>query len=168
MNNIILHKDYAQIEIISEKHGNKCALIDIEDVEKVKDYNWFLFYNKKNNKFIAYTKINRKMVKLQKIIVNNFKIGYFINGNTLDVRKANLHPRGVHTTFNILQSYINCYHKSGCCEYCQILSDYPSLQQNKGKCHTWETVIKLLEKGVDFNNLNPVEDKFNKMKGEIK
>lgn len=43
MNDFIFYKDYAEI-ILYDKHGNEKARtkIDLDDVDKVKDYKWHL------------------------------------------------------------------------------------------------------------------------------
>ncbi len=90
-NEIIEHSDYAEIVIYNQfKSGKeqteKCrALIDLEDINKIKDYKWSKTVN-------GYINCSSPFLALHRIIVACPK-GKFvdhINHNTLDNRKSNL------------------------------------------------------------------------------
>ena len=89
MNEIIKYDDYAEM-IIYDKQGNeKCrTLIDLDDIEKVKDYRWsFKGYVGK-----GYVKNEKNKLFLHKFIMNAPKgvVVDHINHNKLDNRKSNL------------------------------------------------------------------------------
>lgn len=88
-NEIIIEKNYAKIKINSPKYGLKFVLIDIEDIEKIKNIHWFIHYYKLNNSFYA---DSTKNDKLHRYITNcpKNKVIDHINHNTLDNRKFNL------------------------------------------------------------------------------
>ena len=87
-NEIVIHDDYAEI-ILYE--GKTCyevdrALIDLDDIEKVKKYKWCL--NKKREKFVT----TKDGYFLHTLIMDcpKDKSVMHINGNNLDNRKSNL------------------------------------------------------------------------------
>lgn len=88
-NEYILYDTYAEIIIKSKKYGEQKALIDLEDIEKCKKYNWCLKYDKTiKNSYLH----NSKGLILHRYIMNcpdNMVIDH-INHNTLDNRKQNL------------------------------------------------------------------------------
>ena len=88
-NEIVIHDDYAEI-ILYE--GKTCyevdrALIDLDDIEKVKKYKWCLI-NKKREKFVT----TKDGYFLHTLIMDcpKDKSVMHINGNNLDNRKSNL------------------------------------------------------------------------------
>ena len=88
-NKYILHKNYAEIIIESKKYGIKKVLIDLEDVEKCKEYCWILKYDKTiKNTYIH----SSKGILLHRFLTNcpNDKVIDHINHNPLDNRKNNL------------------------------------------------------------------------------
>ena len=92
-NKIIIKKNYAELIIISPKYGKIITLIDLEDVDKIKNYTWGVRYDKKMMSFyINCSKFNGKNKALHRYITNcpkNMIIDH-INHNTLDNRKKNL------------------------------------------------------------------------------
>lgn len=89
-NEYIIKNGYALIVINSPKFGRHLAKIDIDDLEKVKNYKWGIA-NGKSTTYVR-THINLKTVSLHKLITNCPK-GYevdHINHNGLDNRKSNL------------------------------------------------------------------------------
>ena len=95
-NKIVAIESIATIEIISKKYGLFYALIDIEDVDKVKNYTWGVFLNSSNNKFYIKTDIiknNKKSTLFIHTLLTNCNILMqvdHINHNTLDNTKNNL------------------------------------------------------------------------------
>jgi len=83
-------------KINSPKYGEKEILIDEEDYDIVKNYNWFLDRSDKINNFYIITlkQVNNKVTKiyLHRLILNAQKKEYVdhINHNSLDNRKCNL------------------------------------------------------------------------------
>lgn len=88
-NEYILHDNYAEIIIKSKKYGEHKALIDLDDVEKCKKYNWCLKYDKTLKNFYLH---NSKGLTLHRFITDcpKNKVIDHLNHNTLDNRKENL------------------------------------------------------------------------------
>ena len=90
LNQIITYSDHAEIMIDSKTYGKKYALIDLDDVDKVKKDTWCLYAVKLKNETIFYVQSYKKL--LHKEIINcpeNMEIDH-INHNPLDNRKCNL------------------------------------------------------------------------------
>lgn len=93
MNEIILKKTHAEILIKSPKYGLKTVLIDLDDVNKIKNFTLRIYnklfyistYEKGNRK-------NRKLYLLHRLIMKcpDGLVVDHINHNTLDNRKCNL------------------------------------------------------------------------------
>ena len=89
-NQIIEKEQYAELIIRSMKYGIKHIVIDLEDVEKCKNYKWFLSFDEILNSF--YVKTSKYPYSLHRVIMNcpkGFVVDH-INHNTLDNRKENL------------------------------------------------------------------------------
>lgn len=87
-NEIILCEDYAII-ILYDKDGvkNGETLIDLDDVERCKDYKWTL------NRGYVSTRVNNKNMRLQRYLMNVTDVHVLvdhINRETLNNRKSNL------------------------------------------------------------------------------
>ena len=86
-NEIIEHEDYAEI-ILYDKQGKETAraLIDLDDVDKVKDYKWGLTDRCK------YVEKRHPRIKLHRFIMDcpDDMVVDHINHNGLDNRKSNL------------------------------------------------------------------------------
>ena len=95
-NEYILHENYAEIIIDSEKYGQKLIKIDIEDVERCKKYKWSIRKNGNKNILFyvaAYSKENKnQIIRLHRYLMNcpDDKVIDHINHDTLDNRKQNL------------------------------------------------------------------------------
>lgn len=95
MNTIILKETHAELIINSPKYGIKTVLIDLDDVNKIKKFKWYLEFSKDINNFYIQTSIwkpKRKSLRLHRYLMNpqkGFVIDH-INHNTLDNRKCNL------------------------------------------------------------------------------
>ena len=84
-NEIIIYNDYAEIILYDEYCKEKCrTLIDLDDVEKVKNYKW-TFDGR-------YVRSSNKKIKLHRFVIDapKNKIIDHINHNVLDNRKNNL------------------------------------------------------------------------------
>ena len=84
-NEIVIYDDYAEIVLYDRDNMEIArALIDLEDVDKVKDYKWHL----DSGGYI----VNSKVGKLHRFLMNpkDNEIVDHINGNPLDNRKCNL------------------------------------------------------------------------------
>ena len=105
-NRIRIEKDYAIIEISNNILGKFDCLIDIEDIEKIKEYYWNARVDRRHLDLIPYieTHKNKKRLHLHRLIMNcpDDKIVDHINGNNLDNRKQNL---------RICTQAINCQNK---------------------------------------------------------
>lgn len=94
LNNIVLQENYAIIKIKNKLYGNFDCLIDIEDIEKIKNFYWNIRYDKRHPKCLPYVESHPigKRLHLHRCIMNcpdNMVIDH-INGNNLDNRKQNL------------------------------------------------------------------------------
>lgn len=96
-NNIVLKETHA--EIIINKHDKELiVLIDLDDVEKVKQAKWMAKYDKTVNNYYIHawerntTENNRKRLILHRLLINcpDGMESDHINRNTLDNRKCNL------------------------------------------------------------------------------
>lgn len=90
-NKITIKENYAEIIVSSKKYGQKVALIDLDDVEKVKNYTWTL----KNARGVFYIQSSTRKngtLPLHRLIMNCPKdmMVDHIHHNTLDNRKFNL------------------------------------------------------------------------------
>jgi hypothetical protein len=85
-NKYIINKDIAYIQL---DNSEKVAIIDSEDVDKVKKFKWFLT----GDGYVQANDLdNKKTIKLHRLIANNYtsRPTDHINRNKLDNRKANL------------------------------------------------------------------------------
>lgn len=96
-NDIIVKKDHAEI-VLYNKNGDESAraLIDIEDIEKVRQFKWYTHNKRKYVVSINNSKVQNynglKRLALHRLILNppdNMVIDH-INHNILDNRKSNL------------------------------------------------------------------------------
>ena len=91
-NEIVLKGNYAELIIQTKKNGLIKTLIDIEDIEKVKKYNWIAIRHPHVNNFYIYSNVYRGSIKLHRYLTNcprGLVIDH-INHDTLDNRKSNL------------------------------------------------------------------------------
>lgn len=95
-NTIVINSDYAEIIIKTRKQGIKKVKIDIEDIEKIKDFTWCWIDSgtNRNAVYIQSTSCNiyGKRIKLHRLIMScpEDKVIDHINRDTLDNRKDNL------------------------------------------------------------------------------
>ena len=85
LNEIVIYEDYAEIVLYNKDNMEVArALIDLEDVDKVKDYKWYL-----NSEGYIY---NRKIGLLHRFLMDcpSDLVVDHINHNPLDNRKSNL------------------------------------------------------------------------------
>lgn len=68
-NEIIYSGEIAYIIIKSKKHGIFKAVIDSKNVDKIKEYTWWIA-KKQSNYFIVYTQVKRKTFLLHRVILN--------------------------------------------------------------------------------------------------
>ena len=91
-NDIIIHKDYCEI-VLGDIKGNEVAraLIDLEDLELIKQYKWSRDMNS-HGVVYAKTKVNNSTIRMHSLILNTPKGKQVdhINHNGLDNRKSNL------------------------------------------------------------------------------
>lgn len=89
-NEYVLYKDYAEIIITSKVYGKKRVKIDLEDVEKCKQYTWSLVYAK--DRFYVSNGLKTQRMNLHRYVMN-CPVNMFIdhkNNDGLDNRKTNL------------------------------------------------------------------------------
>ena len=87
-NKYIINGDYAEMIIESKTYGNFRVLLDLEEVDKCKDYTWCI----RGYKGMNYVYSSKLRKEIQRFIMNTPKglITDHINGDTLDNRKHNL------------------------------------------------------------------------------
>jgi hypothetical protein len=88
-NKYIIKNGYAELIISSKKYGLFTTFVDIEDVDLLKPYTWFI--QNYNSKTIA-AKINKKRIYIHRFIMNcpSDKVIDHVNHNRVDNRKCNL------------------------------------------------------------------------------
>jgi len=93
LNEYIEKESFAELHIKGSIHGDKIILIDLEDLEKIKKYNWTI------NKFTRSKKIYYYAVTNKGLLLHRYVKGAddgrkttvdHIDGNTLNNRKINL------------------------------------------------------------------------------
>lgn len=93
-NEFILKEDYAILKIKNNFLGELDCLIDIEDIEKVKNFYWNIRYDKRHPNCTVYveTHKNNKRIHLHRLLTNcpDGMVVDHINYNGLDNRKCNL------------------------------------------------------------------------------
>lgn len=110
-NIIHIKEDYAIIDLY-DRIGNKIGetIIDIEDINKVKNIGWHITPEKRNTKYC----LSNKGILLHRLLINapEDKVVDHINHNGLDNRKSNL--RICTNQENICNCEIPKNNKSGC------------------------------------------------------
>ena len=96
-NEIIIKKNYAEMIIKSPKFGIFKTILSLEDVDKIKKYNycWWIRFDGWNYYVGTFTSKNiqtRKMLSLHRFLTDcpQGMVVDHINGNTLDNRRENL------------------------------------------------------------------------------
>lgn len=93
-NSIEIKRDYAELILISKKYGRIVALIDIEDIDKIKQLQWRIDKVGKNRFYISTNLYGQTPSKLylHRFITNcpSEKCVDHLNHNPLDNRKSNL------------------------------------------------------------------------------
>ena len=89
-NEIIIHKDYAEIVLYNiDNQESARTKIDVEDIPKVKDIKWYFYQTKRGN----CVKSNLPKVRLHNFLLghgDSSKVVMHKNGDNLDNRKQNL------------------------------------------------------------------------------
>lgn len=143
LNEIITYDDYAEIIIYDKYCNEKCrALIDIDDIDKVKNYKW-----RYSGRYILST-VNSKPLRLHRLVMNcnnEEKVIDHINGNTLDNRKSNLRICTQHE--NDMNHKISCTNKSG--------TTGVRFREDKNK---WVAYIYFNKKNINLGSFDKKED----------
>lgn len=82
---------YDNYGICYATNGVDKILFSLEDYDKIKNYNWYVYANSKSGYKTVQTKINRKIVILSNFLLETKFIDH-INGDSLDNRRENLRP----------------------------------------------------------------------------
>lgn len=146
-NEIIINNDYAIIKIKNNLLGELDCLIDIEDIEKIKDYFWNIRYDKRHPKCTVYVESHylRKRIHIHRLLTNcpvNYVVDH-IDGNGLNNRKSNL--RVVTQSQNCLNRNDKkdigiCYNKYGKCWQCYVCINGKTIRL--GKYFTKQEAVK--------------------------
>lgn len=112
-NYIELLEDHAEIYLI-DKSNEICgkAIIDLEDVEKIKSYKWCAYKNRDKNLYVKCNKLNTSLHRFLMNVTDSKTIIDHINRNPLDNRKCNL--RICTNQQNICNCDVPKNNKSGC------------------------------------------------------
>ena len=97
-NEYILHKNYAELAVTSEKYGRFTTLIDLDDVDKCKPYHWGIRKSYNQNYDTYYIGANRKKGTNKPLLLHRYLMNVtetndwvdHIDGNKLNNRKQNL------------------------------------------------------------------------------
>lgn len=146
-NEIILHKDYAEILLYDIK-GNveSSSYIDLEDVERVRKYKWCLTKNRDKKDYVI-TNINDSFIFLHRFLMNateDIKIDH-IDRNPLNNKKINLrYCTTQQNNMNISLSKNNTSSITGVCWHSQV-----------GK---WRAYIMLDRRQINLGLFDDFED----------
>jgi len=148
-NEIIKYEDYAEI-ILYDKNQKECgrALIDLEDIDKIKDIKW----HKSEKQRSTFYCINSKFGRLHRFILDITDKNIFvdhINHNGLDNRKSNL--RTCCNAENICNCHTPKNNKSGCkgVYYCKERGKWAAQvtinnkTKSLGRFDTYEEAVKV-------------------------
>jgi hypothetical protein len=114
-NPIEYFEDHAEIIILDKNHNEKIrTLIDLDDVDRVKNIKWGCINNRNKNFYIETSNKSVSNRRLHRFIMNAIEGEYVdhINRNTLDNRKCNL--RICTNQQNICNCDLPKNNKSGC------------------------------------------------------
>ena len=140
-NEIVTYDDYAEIILYDRQGNEKCrAIIDLDDIEKIKNYKWSL----KGNGYIA---TGHNGLLLHKLITNTNKdeIVDHINRNKLDNRKCNL--RICTYSQNQMNKCVQSNNKSG----------YTGVRWDK-RAKKWKVQITVNKKQLHLGYYNDIEE----------
>jgi len=141
-NEIIQYEDHAEIILYNRKNEEMTrALIDSEDIEKIKNYKWRLSHGYVSNRIAGISLQNLIM----NFIPNKKEIIDHINRNRLDCRKLNL---------RITTYFVNGFNKG---KQSNNTSGYPGIIWNK-QYNKWMAAIKINKKSKFLGNYINIED----------
>jgi len=109
-NDYIIEGDIAKIIINSKKYGRLEAIIDTKNIERCRDYTWYVNLAKSNNKFYIKStdrNNNYKVILLHSLLTNcpeDLDVDHR-DGNTLDNRESNLR---IVTTKQNMENRLGC------------------------------------------------------------
>lgn len=143
-NNIITKNDSAVIQVNSAKFGLVETIIDIHDVDKVKNITWHCEYSTYTKSYYIRGNYKNKKILLHRLIMNCPKdtVVDHINHDTLDNRKENL--RICSNTRNKMNNKSNT---SGVC----------GVVWNKER-NKWQAQIKINGKLINLGRYSKFED----------
>lgn len=115
-NKYVVYDDYAEIHIVGGKHDGLVFKIDLEDVERCKEFKWYGLssYNHTKNVMIYGTRVKPNHMLLHRFIldITGDEIVDHVNGDTLNCTKDNLRV-ATHSQNTINKSHKNENTKSG-------------------------------------------------------
>lgn len=146
----------AKIIINSKKYGLIEVLIDIEDIEKVKNYRWNIRLDR-GLLYYIHAKDNNKTILLHRLIMDtpkHLEVDH-INRNTLDNRKHNLRncTREVNQANKLGLLRISKRNSSGCVGVCFLKRENKWQASFKNiKLGYFDTKEEAIECRTNFNN----------------
>jgi len=151
INKIFIYEDRAEIEIITKKYGIKYAIIDLEDIEKIKIYKWCVKTHNGNIFYVSASKNCKENISLHRLVMNCPKnlCVHHINHNPLDNRKSNLK---ICTTKENSQDVITTKNKTG----------YQNIHPHRNKFR-----VKITRNGKDIIKIVNTLDEAIKVRNEI-
>ena len=144
-NHIEKHDDFAEIYLINKNNEVEAkAIIDLDDVDKVKEYKWHV--NKSRGKY-EYVISSKNNTKLHRLIVNAPKgmVIDHINHNCLDNRKENLRL---------------CTNQQNICN-CEVAKNNKSGHKGVYWCNSrnkWQAQVTINNKTVYVGRYNTLEE----------
>ena len=140
-NEIVIYDDYAEIILYNKKQEEVArAIIDLDDIERVKDYKWYM-----DGRGYAFCGTTRKL--LHRLIINapKNKMVDHINHNRLDNRKSNL--RICTSSQNNMNRSKTSRNTSGYVGVCY-----------KPKINKWQAYITVNKKSIHLGYYNTPEE----------
>ena len=159
-NNYILHDTYAEIIVKSPKYGTFYPKIDLEDVEKCKQYYWKVRNCKQGIPYFYASIPKKKSLHLHRYIMNcpaDMVVDHINTYDHLDNRKSNLRVTDISTNVinrkqgsNNTSGYKNISYDKNCDMWVVLIQKYKKVLLRK-KLKTLAEAVALRDKFIEEN-----------------